>query len=65
MPFVVVITNVPPVKPTVAPALVVSVTALLVVVVSETDGLLNVIVPELQLLTMMPLLPAVAVMLPV
>ena len=65
LPLVVLMTRLPPVKAMVAPALVVNVTALLVVVVSETDGLLKVIVPELQLLTMMPLLPLLAVMLPV
>src|SRR6266550_6268666 len=66
LPVVVATSRLPPLKSTSAvPLLPVSVTPLLVVVVSDTDGLLNVTVPLLQLLTMMPLLPEVAVMLPV
>src|SRR5439155_27146941 len=63
---VVVTSRLPPLKSTSAvPELPMSVTPGFTVVVNETDGLLNVIVPALQLLMKMPLLLRVAVMLPV
>src|SRR5688500_6928988 len=65
LPVVVRTSRLPLVKKIDAPALLVSVTPAFVVVVSETAGPENVIVPELQLLTRIPLLPLFAVIFPV